>query len=88
MINYCVNKPEDEMEVNEFIWELRDLMEKHGVCLKVEENLDDKQVVTFSAYQNIRNPDFDECLWFCEITDMWPFEYELLDNGKIEKIGY
>ena len=84
MINYCVNKPEDEMEVNEFLWELRALMEKHGVCRKGEENLDDKQVVTFSAYQNLRNPHVAECLWFCEITDMGPFAYALLDNGKIE----
>jgi hypothetical protein len=86
MINYCVNKPEDEMKINEFIWELRDLMEKHGVFLKVEENLDNHQVVTFTAYENIKDPDFNECLWFCEMIDMWPHEYDLLDNGEIVQV--
>ena len=90
MINYCVNKPEDEQELNDFIWDLRELMEKHGVCLQAETtdftDGSSLPVATFYAYEDIKDPDFDEVLWFCEIHDMWPTEYDLADSGEIVQV--
>ena len=84
MIDYVVNRPEDENKVNAFIWDLRDLMEKHGVAL---EAMDASAV--FTCYEDINNleeTDF-EVDWYCEIVDMWPTDYNLADNGKITKVN-
>ena len=87
MIDYVVNRPEDENKVNAFIWDLRDLMEKHGVALEAMD--DGKASAVFTCYEDINNleeSDF-EVDWYCEIVDMWPMHYNLADNGKITKVN-
>ena len=89
MINYVVNRPEDESKVNAFIWDLRDLMEKHGVALEAMDQGVGEVYAVFTCYEDINNleeTDF-EVDWFCEIVDMWPTDYNLADNGKIIKVN-
>ena len=91
MIDYSVNSPEDENKVNAFIWDLRDLLEKHNVSLEAVDcaGEGDKIAAMFTCYEDINNlVDTDyEIDWFCEIVDMWPQEYNLASSGKIVKVS-
>ena len=89
MIDYVVNRPEDENKVNAFIWDLRDLMEKHGVALEAMDQGVGEVYAVFTCYEDINNleeTDF-EVDWYCEIVDMWPMHYNLADNRKITKVN-
>ena len=89
MIDYVVNRPEDESKVNAFIWDLRDLMARHGVSLEVMDYREEGATAVFTCYEDIENleeTDF-QVDWFCEIVDMWPQHYSLADNGKIIKVN-
>lgn len=76
---------EDPKQVNDFIHALAELMQEHGVWMNVglasdsDSNDPRDMVVEFNALEDINDCE-SETKWFIELTDMWPDEYEIVDE--------
>jgi hypothetical protein len=76
-------------QINAFIKDLRDILEKHSVWMEsVDCGLEvNHHVVTFTSQEDINDAGSD-CNWFIEMVDMWPQESFLARcPNEFERIG-